>query len=154
MRDTGREAETHAEREAGSPQGAQCGTRSWDPRITARAKSRCSTTVPPRCPHTALFWGKTQSVTKIKKLVKPVCQKKKPKNKKLVSLTLKIVGNCYSGPSPLICAGATKIEYIASSRVSYVQHHAQAAASHQQLSSSGKNCLQPGSGFSQPPSGL
>ena len=31
MRDTQKEAETYAEREAGSPQGAQCGTRSQDP---------------------------------------------------------------------------------------------------------------------------
>ena len=33
MRDTEREAETQAEGEAGSMQGAQCGTRSQDPRI-------------------------------------------------------------------------------------------------------------------------
>ena len=33
MRDTWREAEIWAEEEAGSPQGAQCGTRSWDCRI-------------------------------------------------------------------------------------------------------------------------
>ena len=31
MEDTQREAETQAEREAGSPQGVRCGTRSWDP---------------------------------------------------------------------------------------------------------------------------
>ena len=34
MRDTQREAETQAEGEAGSPQGAQCRTRSKDPGIT------------------------------------------------------------------------------------------------------------------------
>ena len=38
MRDTGREAETQAEGEAGSMQGAQCGTRSRDPKITPWAK--------------------------------------------------------------------------------------------------------------------
>ena len=34
MKDTEREAETQAEGEAGSPQGAGCGTRSQDPGIT------------------------------------------------------------------------------------------------------------------------
>ena len=34
MRDTEREAETQAEGEAGSMQGARCGTRSWVSRIT------------------------------------------------------------------------------------------------------------------------
>ena len=41
------EAETQAEGEAGSMQGAQCGTRSQDPRITSWAKGRRSTTEPP-----------------------------------------------------------------------------------------------------------
>ena len=50
MRDTQREAETQAEGEGGSPQGAQCGTRSQDPGTMPRAKGRCSTTEPPWCP--------------------------------------------------------------------------------------------------------
>ena len=41
MRDTEREAETQAEGEAGSMQGAPCGTRSRDPWITTWAKGRC-----------------------------------------------------------------------------------------------------------------
>ena len=39
MRDTQREPETQAEGEAGSLQGAQCGTRSQDPRMTPWAKA-------------------------------------------------------------------------------------------------------------------
>ena len=50
MRDTQREAETQAERKAGSMLGDQCRTRSQDPRITPCAKGRCSTTEPLRCP--------------------------------------------------------------------------------------------------------
>ena len=51
MRDTKREAETQAEGEdAGSMQGAQCGTRSQDSGIRPRAKGRCSTTEQPRNP--------------------------------------------------------------------------------------------------------
>ena len=42
--------ETQAEGEAGSTQGAPCGTRSWDSRITPWAEGRNSTTEPPRCP--------------------------------------------------------------------------------------------------------
>ena len=38
MRDTQREAQTQAEGEAGSMQGARRGTQSWDPRITPWAK--------------------------------------------------------------------------------------------------------------------
>ena len=52
MRDTEREAETQAEGEAGSMQGAQYRTRSQDPRITTGAKGRGSTTEPSRCPKT------------------------------------------------------------------------------------------------------
>ena len=48
MRDTEREAETQAEGEAGSLQGARCRTGSWDPGITPWAKGRCSTTEPPQ----------------------------------------------------------------------------------------------------------
>ena len=50
MRDTEREAETQAEGEAGSLWGAQCGTRSWDPRIMPGAEGRRSTAEPPRKP--------------------------------------------------------------------------------------------------------
>ena len=50
MRDTGREAETQAEGEAGSLWGARCGTRSQEPRITPWAKGRRSTTELPRFP--------------------------------------------------------------------------------------------------------
>ena len=48
MRDTQREAETQAEGEAGSMQGAPCGTQSRDSRITPWAKGRCQTAEPPR----------------------------------------------------------------------------------------------------------
>ena len=50
-----REAETQAEGEAGSMQGARCGTRSWDSRITPWAKGRRSTAEPPRDPHVCIF---------------------------------------------------------------------------------------------------
>ena len=50
MRDTKREAETHAEEEAGSMQEAQCRTWSWDPGTTTWAKGRCSTAQPLRHP--------------------------------------------------------------------------------------------------------
>ena len=53
MRDT--EAETQAEREAGSMQGAQCGTQSWDSRIMPWAKGRRQTTEPPRDPLNPFF---------------------------------------------------------------------------------------------------
>ena len=45
-----REAETQAEGEAGSMQGARCGTPSWVSRIMTWAKGGCSTTEPLRCP--------------------------------------------------------------------------------------------------------
>ena len=48
MRDPEREAETQAEGEAGSLQGAWCGTQSRDHRITPWAKGRRATTEPPR----------------------------------------------------------------------------------------------------------
>ena len=60
MRDTEREAETQAEGEAGSMQGAQLGTRSWVSRITPRAAGSAK---PPRhagCPATTSF--KAQSL--------------------------------------------------------------------------------------------
>ena len=50
MTDPEREAETQAEGEAGSMQGAGCGTQSRDPGVTAWAGGRCSTTEPPKCP--------------------------------------------------------------------------------------------------------
>ena len=50
MRERERQAETQAEREAGSMQGAPCGTRSQYPRITPWAKGRCSTAEPPGHP--------------------------------------------------------------------------------------------------------
>ena len=46
---TEREAETQAEGEAGSLQGAWCGTQSQDPGITPWTEGRCSTTKLPRC---------------------------------------------------------------------------------------------------------
>ena len=51
MRHTEREAETQAEEEAGSMQGARCETRSQDPGITPWAKGRHLTPEPPRDPH-------------------------------------------------------------------------------------------------------
>ena len=54
MRDTER-AETQAEREASSMQGARCGTRSWDSRITSWAEGRYQTAEPPRCPSSKPF---------------------------------------------------------------------------------------------------
>ena len=54
MRDRERErekkAETQAEGEAGSLQGAQCRTPSWDSRTTPWAEGRHQTTEPLRCP--------------------------------------------------------------------------------------------------------
>ena len=50
MRDTEREAKMQTDEETGSPWGAQCHTRSWDPRTMTQAKGRRSTTEPPRCP--------------------------------------------------------------------------------------------------------
>ena len=50
MRDTEREAETEAEGEAGSMQGAGLRTGSQDPRITPWAKGRHYTAEPPRDP--------------------------------------------------------------------------------------------------------
>ena len=55
MRDTQREAETQAEEEAGSLQGAWCGTQSEDPGITPWAEGRWSTAEPPRHPRMSTF---------------------------------------------------------------------------------------------------
>ena len=53
-REREREADTQAEGEAGSMQGAQCGTRSRDSRIAPWAKGRRQTAEPPRDPPS---WG-------------------------------------------------------------------------------------------------
>ena len=55
MRDTEREAETQAEREAGSMQGAQCETRSQDSRTTPQAEGRHPTAEPSRDPRQFLL---------------------------------------------------------------------------------------------------
>ena len=55
MRDTQREAETQAEGEVGSMQGARCGTRPRDSRITPWAEGRRYTAEPPRCPRSLDF---------------------------------------------------------------------------------------------------
>ena len=57
MRDTGREAETQAEGEAGSMQGTRCGTKSQDSRITPWAEGRYSTTEPFGIPGRVSFDG-------------------------------------------------------------------------------------------------
>ena len=51
----GGEAETQAEGEAGSMQGAWRGTWSQDPRIAPWAKGRCQTAEPPRDPNAVGF---------------------------------------------------------------------------------------------------
>ena len=59
MRDTQRKAETQAEGEAGSMQGAWRGTRSWDPGVTPWAAGRCSTAEPPRAaPENPSWWNR------------------------------------------------------------------------------------------------
>ena len=50
MRDREREAETQAEGEASSRQGAPCGTQSQDSKIMPWAKGRRQTAKPPRDP--------------------------------------------------------------------------------------------------------
>ena len=50
MRDRQGEAETQAEGEVGSMQGARCGTGSRDSRITSCMEGRCLTAEPPRDP--------------------------------------------------------------------------------------------------------
>ena len=59
MRDTERgrerETETQAEGEAGPMQGARCGTRSRDSRVTPWAEGRRQTAEPPRDPHSSFF---------------------------------------------------------------------------------------------------
>ena len=51
-----RESETQAEGEAGSMQGAWCGTRSRDSRITPSAKGKHPIAEPPRHSFLMLFW--------------------------------------------------------------------------------------------------
>ena len=55
-REREREAETQAEGETGPMQGAQCGTRSQDSRITPWVESRRQTTEPPGNPHVPIFF--------------------------------------------------------------------------------------------------
>ena len=57
-REREREAETQAEGEAGSMQGARCGTQSRDSRITPWAEGRYSTSESPRCPKKQAFFKK------------------------------------------------------------------------------------------------
>ena len=54
--ETEREAETQAEGEAGSMQGARCGTRSRVSMIMPWAEGRCSTAEPPRDPPKIQFF--------------------------------------------------------------------------------------------------
>ena len=51
MRDTEREAETQAEREAGSMQGARCGTQPWVSRIRPWAEGSAKLLSHPGSPH-------------------------------------------------------------------------------------------------------
>ena len=55
MKDTEREAEIQSEGEAGSTQGAGCGTWSWDSGIMPWGKGRRSTAEPPRHPSIEFF---------------------------------------------------------------------------------------------------
>ena len=55
MKDTEREAETQAEREASSMPGARCGTWTWDSRNTPWAEGRSSTSKPLRFPNHELL---------------------------------------------------------------------------------------------------
>ena len=63
MRDT-RTQRSRDREEAGSMQGAQCGTRSWNSRITPWAQGRSSTAEPPRDPQVASFklWSRKASL--------------------------------------------------------------------------------------------
>ena len=56
MRDTEREAETQTEGEAGSMQGARCGTQTQESGIMLWAKGRRPTTEPLRCPKKSIFY--------------------------------------------------------------------------------------------------
>ena len=64
-REREREAETQAEGEAGSMQGARCGTWSWVSRIMPWAKGRRSTTEPPRHPKIYKFLNKDFQLAQI-----------------------------------------------------------------------------------------
>ena len=61
-RHTQREAETLAEGEADSMQGAQCGTRSRNLGITPWAEGRCSTVEPPGIPLPVIFTNQKQNI--------------------------------------------------------------------------------------------
>ena len=65
MRGTEREAETQAEGEAGSIQGARCGTGSRDSGIMPWAEGRCSTAEPPRWPSKSIFWISYLAINKV-----------------------------------------------------------------------------------------
>ena len=64
MKDTEREreAETQAEGEAGSTQGARGGTRFWVSRVTPWAEGRRSTTEQPGCPDGGILEGRSLSL--------------------------------------------------------------------------------------------
>ena len=64
MRDTEREAKTHAEGEAGSMQGAPCGTRSQVSRITPWAEGGAKPLEPPGLPMCAFFKKQISSLLK------------------------------------------------------------------------------------------
>ena len=62
MRDTEREAETKAEGEPGSMQGARYGTGSQDSGIMPWAEDRCSTAEPLRCPTLTQYLKHSQAL--------------------------------------------------------------------------------------------
>ena len=56
MRDTGREAETQAEGEAGSMRGVRCGTQSGDPGSRPELKADAQPLSPPSVPNLCFRW--------------------------------------------------------------------------------------------------
>ena len=58
MRDTEREAETQAEGEAGSMQGARCGTQSWVSKIMPQAEDSAKPLSHPGFPNTFILESK------------------------------------------------------------------------------------------------
>ena len=63
MRDTEREAETQAEGEAGSMQGARCGTQSWVPRITSWAEGSAKLLSHRGCPEYMFYPERVQIIS-------------------------------------------------------------------------------------------